>query len=42
MNIEEILGTVAGENCIFACLKEGVSGAEFIKILRKKIPDLDV
>ena len=29
-NMEEVLGTVAGDNCIFACLKEGVSGEDFM------------
>ena len=25
LNMEELLGTIAGENCIFACLREGVT-----------------
>lgn len=41
MNMEEILGTVAGENCIFACLREGVSGEKFMKALKERIPDLE-
>lgn len=40
-NFDEILGTIAGENCIFACLKKGVSGKDFIEKLKRKIPDLD-
>jgi len=40
-NFEEILGTIAGENCIFACLKKGITGFDFMKKLRDKIPDLD-
>ena len=36
MNFDEILGTVAGENCLFACLREGVSGAAFLKKLKEK------
>lgn len=40
-NFDEILGTIAGENCIFACLKKGVTGEIFIQKLREKIPDLD-
>ena len=40
-NMDEILGTVAGENCIFACLKEGVSGKDFMRELKKRIPDLE-
>ncbi len=41
LNMEEILGTVAGENCIFACLKEGVTGDQFMKVLKARIPDLE-
>ena len=41
MNMEEILGTVAGDNCIFACLKQGVSGEEFMKSLKLRIPELE-
>lgn len=40
-NMDEILGTVAGDNCMFACLREGVSGNEFMKNLKKKIPGLE-
>lgn len=42
LNLDEVLGTVAGDNCMFACLKEGVSGADFLKSLKKYIPNLDV
>ncbi len=38
---DEILGTIAGENCIFVCLKPGISGEDFMKALREKIPDLE-
>ena len=41
LNMEEILGTVAGDNCIFACLKEGVTGQEFLQALKQKIPELE-
>ena len=41
MNLDEVLGTIAGENCIFACLKEGVSGEQFYEALKKIIPNLD-
>ncbi|MBO4404967.1 MAG: ArgR family transcriptional regulator [Treponema sp.] len=40
-NMEEVLGTVAGDNCIFACLKEGVSGEDFMNALRERIPELE-
>ena len=40
--MDEILGTIAGgDNCVFACLKEGVNGEEFLKALKRKIPDID-
>ncbi|MCQ2247566.1 MAG: arginine repressor [Treponema sp.] len=41
MNIDEILGTIAGENCIFGVLREGVTGEQFMKKLQEKIPELD-
>ena len=41
LNLNEILGTVAGDNCMFACLREGVSGEQFMEHLRKIIPDLE-
>lgn len=41
MNMDEILGTVAGDNCIFACLREGVTGDEFLKSLKLRIPELE-
>ena len=41
MNMDEILGTVAGDNCIFACLREGVTGDELLKSLKLRIPELE-
>lgn len=41
LNMEEILGTVAGDNCIFACLKEGISGEQFMKSLKLRIPEIE-
>ncbi len=41
LNMDEILGTVAGDSCIFASLKNGVSGEQFMKALKKHIPDLE-
>lgn len=40
LNFDEVLGTVAGDNCMFACLREGVTGKKFLEALRKKIPNL--
>ena len=39
--LDEVLGTVAGDNCIFACLREGVTGSDFMRALKARIPDLD-
>ena len=41
MNFEEILGTVAGDNCMFACTKEGVTAEQFIEKLKKLIPEIE-
>lgn len=41
LNMEEILGTVAGDNCMFACLREGVSGDDFMIELKKHIPGIE-
>lgn len=41
LNLDEVLGTVAGDNCMFACLREGVTGEEFLTKLKKHIPGID-
>lgn len=41
LNLDEVLGTVAGDNCIFACLRQGVSGEDFMAVLKERIPDLE-
>ena len=41
LNMDEILGTVAGDNCIFACLREGVTGEQFMAALKLRIPEID-
>lgn len=41
LNLEEILGTVAGDSCVFAALRAGVTGEDFMKALKKHIPDLE-
>ncbi|MBQ2081718.1 MAG: ArgR family transcriptional regulator, partial [Treponema sp.] len=40
-NLDEVLGTVAGDNCIFACLKDGVTGPQFLSALKLRIPELE-
>ena len=41
MNMDEILGTVAGDNCLFACLRQGVSGDQFMAELKRRIPEIE-
>jgi transcriptional regulator of arginine metabolism len=42
MNLDEVLGCIAGrDNCVFVCLREGVSGDDFLETLKLKIPELD-
>lgn len=42
MNLDEILGTIAGsDNCVFVCLREGVTGDDFLDTLKLRIPELD-
>ncbi len=40
-NMEEIIGTIAGENCIFICLRQDVSGEQFMASLKRRIPELE-
>ena len=42
MNLNEIIGTIAGENCIFGCLREGVQVKNFLEKLKEKIPELEI
>lgn len=41
LGMEEILGTIAGDDTVFMVLKEGAPGAHIIDKLREKIPDLE-
>lgn len=41
LNMKELLGTIAGDNCLFACLHEGVDGKQFIDALKRRIPELN-
>ena len=39
---DEVLGTITGrDNCVFCCLREGVTGEDFLDALKLKIPELD-
>ena len=40
--LDEVIGTIAGgDNCVFACLREGYTGDQFIASLKKRIPDVE-
>jgi transcriptional regulator of arginine metabolism len=41
LSFEEVLGTLAGDNCVFAALREGVTGMQFMASLKLKMPELD-
>lgn len=42
MNLDEVLGTISGrDNCVFICLRQGVTGDDFLDTLKLKIPELD-
>jgi transcriptional regulator of arginine metabolism len=42
LNIDDVLGTVAGkDNTVFACLRGGVSGEDFMRKMKARIPDLE-
>ena len=41
LNMDEVHGTVAGDNCMFACLREGVTGDDFMEKLKKHIPGIE-
>lgn len=42
MNLDEVLGTISGrDNCVFVCLREGLTGDDFLDALKIRIPELD-
>ena len=42
MNLDEVLGCIAGrDNCVFVCLREGITGEDFFDTLKLRIPELD-
>ena len=42
MGLESVLGIIAGrDNCVFICLREGVSGEQFLRELKDRIPELE-
>lgn len=41
LNMEDILGTVAGDDTVLIILREGITHKEILEELRSKIPDLE-
>ena len=41
LGMEEILGTIAGDDTVLMVLREGIPGSYIIEKLREKIPDLE-
>jgi transcriptional regulator of arginine metabolism len=40
--LDDVLGTIAGrDNTVFVCLREGVTGEDFMAQMREKIPELE-
>ena len=40
--LDDVLGTIAGrDNTVFVCLREGLSGEEFMRQMKEKIPELE-
>ncbi|HCM28829.1 MAG TPA: ArgR family transcriptional regulator [Treponema sp.] len=40
--LDEVLGTIAGrDNTVFVCLREDVSGEDFLAQMKEKIPELE-
>lgn len=42
LGLDSILGIIAGkDNCVFVCLRDGISGEQFLQELKDRIPDLE-
>ncbi|KGE73460.1 arginine repressor [Spirochaeta lutea] len=41
LGLEEILGTIAGDDTVLIILREGFTKVDFLQELRRKIPDLE-
>jgi transcriptional regulator of arginine metabolism len=40
--LDEVLGTIAGrDNTVFVCLREGITGEDFMAQMKDKIPELE-
>lgn len=42
LTLDDVLGTIAGrDNTVFVCLREGISGEDFLAQMKEKIPELE-
>jgi transcriptional regulator of arginine metabolism len=42
LNLDNVLGTIAGQDdTVFVCLREGITGEEFMKRMKERIPELE-
>lgn len=42
LSLDEVLGTIAGrDNTVFVCLRDGVSGEDFMHQMKERIPELE-
>ena len=42
LNLDIVLGTISGrDNAVFAVLREGVKGEDFMKVMKERIPELE-
>jgi transcriptional regulator of arginine metabolism len=39
--LDDVMGTIAGDNTVFVCLREGKTGEDFMAIMKKNIPELE-
>jgi transcriptional regulator of arginine metabolism len=43
MGLDEVLGTISGrDNMVFIALREGCTGEDFLRAMKKKIPELEI
>jgi transcriptional regulator of arginine metabolism len=41
LGLDDVLGTIAGrDNTVFVCLREGITGEDFLNRMRESIPEL--
>ncbi|MDR2484582.1 MAG: ArgR family transcriptional regulator [Treponema sp.] len=41
LGLDDVLGTIAGDNTVFVCLREGISGEDFMNRMKASIPELE-